>query len=144
LINDGTADSAEPEPQNPNVPRASGSSGTEGSGGGDSQQTDDDIWQELDELNNPTPEILREAQAIANGHAFNDHRGEFPEIENREEFAQLIDDIMNNPSEVKPLSNGRTAYWDATSNTLVIKDPGDIDGGTAFRPTERKNYFDRL
>ena len=149
-----------PEPQNHSVPTASSNppepspepspspspigSEAEDSGNNNPDIIDDDIWSELDELNNPTPEILQKAQAIANGHAFNDHGGEFPEIETRKEFAQLIDDIMNNPSEVKHLSNGRTAYWDDTSNTLVITDPGDIDGGTVFRPTDGKNYFDRL
>lgn len=102
------------------------------------------MWSDLDEINNPPSEISQEAQAIANGHAFNDHRAEFPESANRYEFAQLINDIMNNPSEVKRLSNRRTAYWYAASNTLVIKDPGDIDGGTAFRPSDGKSYFERL
>ena len=102
------------------------------------------MWSDSDEINNPPSEISQEAQAIANGHAFNEHRAEFPELANRYEFVQLINDIMNNSSQVKRLSNGRTAYWYAASNTLIIRDPGDIDGGTAFRLSDAKSYFDRL
>lgn len=143
---DGSPDEAAPEPQNPSVPTASSDpppSGESGEGGG-SQPTDDDIWSELDEINNPLPEISAEARAIANGHAYNEHREEFPEIETQDEFARLINEIMNSPSEVKQLSNGRTAYWDDISNTLVITAPGVTEGGTAFRPTAGKEYFNNL
>jgi len=111
---------------------------------GGSQPSDDDMWCDLDRLNNPTPEVSQEAQAIANGHAWNDHYLEFPEVHSQEEFARLIDGVMNNASEEKQLSNGRTVYWDTQSTTVVIKDPGDVDGGTAFRPTGGKDYFDNL
>jgi pyocin large subunit-like protein len=109
-----------------------------------SQPIENDIWLELDEYNNPTPEILPEAQAIANGHAYNEHIEDFPGIETRSEFAQFINNLINNPSEVKPLNRGRTAYWDDTTDTVIIVDPSDIDGGTAFKPTGGKDYFDTL
>ena len=150
--NDGTPDSSDPQPYNPNIPTASGGSppepspnqsgGSEGASG--SQPTDDDMWGELDQYNNPTSEISPEARAIANGHAYDEHIGDFPGIVTRDEFARLIDDIMNNPSEVKPLNRRRTAYWDDTSDTVVIVDPGDADGGTAFKPTGGRDYFDSL
>ena len=51
---------------------------------------------------------------------------------------------MGNPRAVRNLSNGRVAYWDNASGTVVIRNPGAIDGGTAFKPTQGKIYFDNL
>lgn len=42
----------------------------------------------------------------------------------------------------KSLTNGRKAYWYATTGTIVIYDPGSVDCGTAFRPTNGKSYYD--
>ncbi len=85
------------------------------------------------------------ASSIANGHAYNKHvlqKGEFPEINNRSEFADYIHDIMRNPDEYKVLTNGRAAYW--KNGTVVITNPLDVDGGTAFRPAGGWAYFDNL
>jgi hypothetical protein len=101
----------------------------------------DEDWEEF---NNPRYGLSEEAIAIANGHAYTNHQLEFPEIKNREEFAELIDSIIKNPSEVKNLSMRRTAYWDERTETLVILAPGDADLGTAFRPDAGKQYFDSL
>ena len=49
---------------------------------------------------------------------------------------------MNNPDEQKALSSGRQAYW--KGNTVVITNPKATDGGTAFRPTAGKAYYDSL
>lgn len=38
----------------------------------------------------------------------------------------------------------RTAYWDQTSGTVIIRDPQRVDGGTAFRPIEGKKYYDKV
>lgn len=105
---------------------------------------DDDLWAELDRLNNPSLDFSPEAQAISRGHAFNEHMREFPEFSTQDDFARHIDNIINKHSNAKELGNGRTAYWDDVSGTVVIIDPGDIDGGTAFRPTDGKNYFSSL
>ena len=35
------------------------------------------------------------------------------------------------------------AIWDDKSGTVVIRNPKDPDGGTAFRPTLVKTYFDK-
>lgn len=102
------------------------------------------MWNDLDEFNDPTTSISPEAIAIANGHAFDDHIREFPEIKTREQFAQLINNIMNNPTDRKPLRNNRTVYWDDASGTIVIEDPCDADGGTAFRPSAGRQYFDEV
>lgn len=146
--NDGEPDTSDPEPQNPSVTTANSNPPDpepSPSGGSGSNQPTDDQWADLKEFNDPATKISSEAQAIANGHAFNDHRFEFPEINTREEFAQLIDDIRNSPSsEIKRLERDRVAYWDDSSGTLVIEDPGDTDGGTAFRPHDGRVRFDTL
>jgi RHS repeat-associated protein len=78
---------------------------------------------------------------IAGGHAFDKHvieLGEFPGITTREQFARTIEDVVTN-GEMRPLSNGRTGYW--YDGTVVIRNPGAVDGGTAFRPTDGYDYF---
>jgi hypothetical protein len=52
----------------------------------------------------------------------------------------IEDAVMNGESRV--LSGGRTAYW--SDGTVVIRNPGAPDGGTAFRPTSGHDYFLRL
>jgi hypothetical protein len=78
---------------------------------------------------------------ISGGHAFDKHvieQGEFPGVTTRRQFADMIEDtVMNGESRV--LSGGRTAYW--SDGTVVIRNPGAADGGTAFRPTNDYDYF---
>lgn len=75
---------------------------------------------------------------IAGGHAFDKHIGEFPGISTRGEFARTIENVVQD-GEMRSLSGGRTAYW--RDGTVVIRDPGSADGGTAFRPTDGYGYF---
>lgn len=87
------------------------------------------------------------ADDIANGHAYDKHvvkKGEFPEIKSRKEFADLIDKTVQNPTHTRQLSNGRTAYYDANTNTLVLHNPGAADAGTAFRPANGLGYVNGL
>lgn len=49
--------------------------------------------------------------------------------------------IMNKNTPIRSLVNGRTAYYDKLSNTLVIHDPNHVDLGTVFRPITGENYF---
>jgi len=84
-----------------------------------------------------------DAEKIANGHAFLKHAGEFGNI-TKNEFKELIQETITNPSEVKSLANGRTAYWNESEQTVVIKNPNAADGGTAFQPKAGKAYFDNL
>ena len=79
--------------------------------------------------------------AISGGHAFDKHvieRGEFPGVTTRRQFASMIEDTVVN-GESRVLSGGRTAYW--SDGTVVIRNPGEKDGGTAFRPTNGYDYF---
>jgi hypothetical protein len=51
--------------------------------------------------------------------------------------------IIKKPSDFKTLQNGRKAYWDDKSKTMVITNPKDLDGGTIFKPSSGKKYFDK-
>jgi RHS repeat-associated protein len=85
-----------------------------------------------------------EALAIAERvtqHAYGKHAGEFGNI-TRNEFKDLVQETMANPSEVKSLSNGRTAYWNDKEQMVVIENGTAPDKSTAFRPTNGKSYFD--
>ncbi|MDB9489241.1 phosphatase PAP2 family protein [Dolichospermum circinale CS-534/05] len=89
----------------------------------------------------------RAAQEIAGGHAFEKHvinKAEFPGITTKQQFAEHIENVISNPTASKQLSNGRSAFWDDASGTVVIKNPNAVDGGTAFRPTNGKSYYDSL
>jgi len=91
-------------------------------------------------------EIARVAEQIAGGHAYQKHvveRDEYPEIGSQEQFQNLIQRILSNPTEWKRLEGGKSAYWDKKTGTVVIRDPGHPDGGTAFRPKTGKRYYDR-
>ena len=57
---------------------------------------------------------------------------------------QVAHPTLANPSEVKKLDRGRTAYWDNNTKTVVIVDPKSKDLGTAFVPKNGKAYFDGL
>ncbi|WP_188637337.1 DUF637 domain-containing protein, partial [Halopseudomonas pertucinogena] len=88
-------------------------------------------------------------QEISGGHAFEKHviqRGEYKDIgiTTRDQFASHIESVVNNPSSFRQLGGGRTAYWDDVSGTVVIRNPKAVDGGTAFRPTNGKAYFEGL
>jgi RHS repeat-associated protein len=83
------------------------------------------------------------ANQIANGHAFEKHAGEFG-AETPEELEQAVKDALENATESRELSNGRTAYYDEDTNTVVIVDPSSPDGGTIFKPSGGKEYFNGL
>lgn len=79
---------------------------------------------------------------IANGHAWEKHiikRGEFPGVTTKEQFASLVDDIIHNSEKAGELKSGGWGYW--KDGTMVIINPGNVDGGTAFRPVDGFAYF---
>jgi filamentous hemagglutinin len=88
------------------------------------------------------------AEEIANGHAFEKHVIQQKEFGNSistpQEFAKIIEDTLNNPSAMKQLGNGRSAYWNDSLGMVVIRNPNASDGGTAFKPTTGKVYYDGL
>ena len=75
------------------------------------------------------------SQAIADGHAFGKHIGEFADlgISTDAQFQRHVENVINNATNTGPLSNGRSYFYDAMSNTIVIKNPNALDAGTAFR-----------
>jgi RHS repeat-associated protein len=86
---------------------------------------------------------------IAGGHAFEKHvlsQGEFRglDIRTREQFARHIESVINNPTASRELSGGRTAYWQESTSTVVIRNPRAADGGTAFQPKDGREYFESL
>ena len=84
---------------------------------------------------------------IAAGHAYDKHvvaERQFPGIASRAAFATRIQGIIEHPTAFRPLSSGRTAYWDAASGAVVIVNPHDRDGGTCFKPRAGRAYFDNL
>jgi uncharacterized protein with gpF-like domain len=87
------------------------------------------------------------AEKISRGHGFENHivrqSKRYPDIKNQEENRQLIEKIIREEKETKNLEKGRTAYWDEESGFFVVENPNDPDGGTAFRPSSGKAYFDK-
>ena len=53
------------------------------------------------------------------------------------------DSVVARPSAVKLLSDGRAAYWDSVSGTIVFRKPRQAVG-TAFKVVGGKAYFDTL
>lgn len=85
-----------------------------------------------------------DAYDIAYGHAFEKHKFDswrHLEIDDPLELAELIDNIMTFPSDVRELEDSRTAYWDDKNKVVVIHDPADSEKGTAFIPSDGKQYF---
>lgn len=100
-------------------------------------------------VNNPKLNSQLVGEEISGGHAYDKHvtkQGEFKDlgITTKEQFASHIEKVVSNPTSVKELNNGRIAYWDQSTGTVVIRNPKVKDGGTAFRPTDGRQYFDDL
>jgi len=85
------------------------------------------------------------ARRIAEGHAWK-HRKEFEAlgIQDQEQFAMLIEHIVENADESFVTESGgvvRQVYWHHGSQTIVIRNSADGDGGTAFPPDDGFGYF---
>jgi hypothetical protein len=98
------------------------------------------------------------ATKIGAGHAYGKHvvtNGEFvagkvigglampssPVVNSVATFQSHIQTVMASAT-TKALTNGRKAWWYATTGTIVIYDPKSVDCGTAFRPANGKSYYD--
>jgi RHS repeat-associated protein len=91
------------------------------------------------------------SKEIAGGHAFGKHvlgsgspvGAEFGGlgIRTRKQFADHIEDVMNNPTHAGPLRHDREFFYDGGTNTMVLRNPRDPDGGTAFRPIDPATYL---
>ena len=60
--------------------------------------------------------------------------------------APHVENIINNSTYKGSLNNGRSYFYDAKSNTIVIKNPNADDGGTVFRIDAKRypNPFDYI
>jgi RHS repeat-associated protein len=90
-------------------------------------------------------------RSIGTGHAFPEHKHQFPGVGNSDDLVREVGRIINSPdSEVRNLERGRTGFWDNDTGTVVIHDPGNIrDKGTIFKPNPKdyakgKKYFNNL
>jgi len=97
------------------------------------------------------------ADKIAHGHAWTNHGSEFAEkkrianiempdmqkIGNSEEFQNHIRTIMMTKTP-KIIPGNRKVYWDDNTGTIVFYDPLSNDCGTAFRPNNGKEYYERV
>jgi len=63
-----------------------------------------------------------------------------------DQMASHIDRVIGyaSPSATKPLSGGRTAYWDERTRCVIIVDPKSGSGGSMFKPVEGYPYFKDL
>jgi hypothetical protein len=82
------------------------------------------------------------AKRIAGGHAMKHAAG--LGVRTEAELAAHVERVMSNPTATRNLSRGRTAYWDDSTQSVVIHDPNHVDGGTVFKPKRGKAYFDGL
>jgi hypothetical protein len=85
------------------------------------------------------------AEEISGGHAYAKHvikQNEFPNF-TQSQFTSHIEKILNNPSRVRELRNERMAYWHQETGTIVIRNPAALDGGSAFKPIEGIDYFEK-
>jgi hypothetical protein len=98
-------------------------------------------------LKAPTEAQKKIASAIAAGHAYEKHvvtEKQFPKVKSQEDFRDLIAQLIANPTHHKKLENGREAFYDKQSSTIVIYNPRAKDKGTCFRPSAGLNYFRNL
>ena len=98
-------------------------------------------------LKEPTAAQKKIARAIASGHAYEKHVVEeklFPEVKSERDFMELIGKVLANPTHHRDLENGRAAYYDRMSNTIVIHNPRARDNGTCFRPRAGLKYYENL
>lgn len=87
------------------------------------------------------------AEEVAQGHAWTKHGYEFEDlgITQRYQFQNHVEDVINNPSDVRYYVDGRTVYIDSETRTVVVRNPG-VGESTAFRPPEIDfdNYISTL
>ena len=89
------------------------------------------------------------AQEIASGHAFEKHvlnQGEFAGlgIRTRAQYADHIENVLNNPSSVRYTRDGRSYHLQESTGTVVVRNPNSTDGGTAFQPQNWNEYVTTL
>jgi hypothetical protein len=91
--------------------------------------------------------LMRAAQKIAYGHAFDEHAGDFPGM-SKDQLADLIYSKMKrsieNPEGLRlgvSRSDGAPVIYDPKDNVLIIRDTSGVgrDCGTVFKPNLKKD-----
>lgn len=94
-------------------------------------------------LNSLKIEANNRAHKIANGHGFAKHRylprhrqskgqTRFSDIHSRDEYARRIYDTIVNGTHSTTLKRGRIDYYNTQTNTIVIFNPANRDGGSSY------------
>jgi len=84
------------------------------------------------------------AARIAGGHALGKHGYQFG-YPSEATLTNIVRGVMTSPTyAITGLGEGRSAYYDRPTNTLVIVDPNHADYGTVFRPPTREEYLGTL
>ncbi|MGH7091750.1 MAG: phage portal protein, partial [Stellaceae bacterium] len=86
--------------------------------------------------------VIEEHAAAAAAHAYDKHvldQGEFPEIASQIELQSLAQNIMRRGAPM-PAQRGRIFFYQRSTNTLVIVDPGNRSDDNIFRPDEGFDY----
>ncbi len=65
-------------------------------------------------------------------------------IQNEAQLSEYVQGVIKNPSEIRQLTNGRTAYWDNRLEGVVIHNSRMPDRSTVYRPFDGKAGFDKL
>lgn len=87
---------------------------------------------------------IRIAASIANGHAFAKHAAQFG-VTTTGAFQSVVEDVLSDPTtQVRNLARGRSAFYNRTTNSLVIVDPRSPDSGTVYPAKGGMGYFNRL
>jgi hypothetical protein len=69
---------------------------------------------------------------------------EMPEVRTIAQFKSLVYEAISRPTYVKPLSNGRTAFWYDRSSLLVIVNTKSPQASSACQPDLEVSYFHAL
>ncbi len=82
-------------------------------------------------------------------HSFEKHvleQGEFTGlgIRTKNQFRAHIDNVLDNPSGIRYYKDGRTAYIQESTRTVVIRNPTGSGQSTAFQPTDWNNYINNV
>lgn len=86
--------------------------------------------------------LMRAAQKIAYGHAWTEHRSEFPDIVTKAQFAdfiyQKLQRATTDPTGLRlgRAKDGAPVIYDPEDNTLIVRDirPGTTQAGSAYKP----------
>jgi hypothetical protein len=60
---------------------------------------------------------------------------EFPDVQSKDDLREVVEDVMENPTEWGYRDDGSIYWYDEFDNTIVIKNPAGL-GGTVYRPTQ--------